>query len=110
MLEVIGQDRARREVYVMAGFGRSADWYRNLHANSVAEVAIGQRHFRAIWRELDDAEAADVLADYERRNALLAPIVRVVLSRLAGWPYDGSADARRRLVSQLPVIALALRT
>ena len=35
----------------------------------------------------------------------MAPIVRRVLSRLLGWRYDGSEDARRRLVCQLPLVA-----
>lgn len=31
--------------------------------------------------------------------------MRLVLSKLVGWRYDGSEDARRRLVEELPVIA-----
>jgi hypothetical protein len=46
-----------------------------------------------------------VLADYERRNRWIAPLVRWVLSRLVGWRYDGSDDARRRLAGQLPLVA-----
>jgi hypothetical protein len=49
-------------------------------------------------------EASEALADYERRNRWLAPVVRWVLSRLVGWRYDGSAPARLRLVSELPVV------
>jgi hypothetical protein len=46
-----------------------------------------------------------VLADYERRNRWIAPLVRWVLSRLVGWRYDGSDDAHRRLAGQLPLVA-----
>jgi hypothetical protein len=63
------------------------------------------RRFRPEHRILDQTEAAAVLADYERRNRLIAPIVRMVLSRLLGWRYDGGPTARRRLVRQLPVVA-----
>jgi deazaflavin-dependent oxidoreductase (nitroreductase family) len=105
MLEVIGNDRERHEVFVMVGLGRRAQWYRNVIAGGAVELAIGREHFRPDYREVAPAEAAAVLADYERRNRLLAPIVRAVLSRLVGWRYDGSAPARERLVSERPVLA-----
>lgn len=40
-------------------------------------------------------------AGYERRVRRLAPLVRLVLSQLVGWDYDGSPAARGCLVSQL---------
>ncbi len=45
-------------------------------------------------------------ADYERRNRFAGPVVRTLLTRLAGFRYDGSEPARRRLVQALPLIAL----
>lgn len=105
MLEVIGIDRARHEVFVMVGLGRHAQWYRNVIAGGAVELAIASERFRPDYRELPPAEAAAVLADYERRHRLLAPIVRAVLSRLVGWQYDGSGPARERLVTERPVLA-----
>ncbi|MGA8047565.1 MAG: hypothetical protein WCA30_14995 [Dermatophilaceae bacterium] len=54
-------------------------------------------------------EAATILADYERRNRLAAPLIRFVLSRLLGWRYDGSTQARRRAAEALPVVAFSRR-
>lgn len=105
MLEVIGNDRARREVFVIVGLGRRAQWYRNVIAGGDVELAIANERFRPEHRELAPAEAASVLADYERRNRLVAPIVRLVLSRLVGWRYDGSTPARERLVRERPILA-----
>jgi hypothetical protein len=85
-------------------FGPSADWFRNVQAAPALEVAIGRRRFRPQHRILDETEAAGVLAGYEQRNRLIAPIVRLALSWLAGWPYDGSDAARARLVRQLPMV------
>ena len=48
-----------------------------------------------------------MLADYERRNRTAAPILRAVLSRLAGFHYDGRERARRELVDVLPLIAFS---
>lgn len=105
MLEVVGEDRVVGEVFVMAGLGRSAQWYRNVRAGHALEIAIGRERFRPSCREPDSAEAANVLAAYERRNRLLAPVLRLVLSRLVGWRYDGSPAGRQRLVAELPLVA-----
>lgn len=105
MLEVIGNDPGRDEVFVMVGLGRHAQWYRNVTAGGAVELAIGRERFRPDYRELAPAEAAAVLEEYERRNRLLASIVRAVLSRLVGWHYDGSPAARERLVSERPILA-----
>jgi deazaflavin-dependent oxidoreductase (nitroreductase family) len=105
VLEVIGTRPAEHELIVLAALGRSAQWYRNLQARPAAEVVVGRSRFRPAHRTLDEGEAAAVLADFERRNRLAGPLVRYVLGRLAGWPYDGSEQARGRLVRQLPVVA-----
>jgi deazaflavin-dependent oxidoreductase (nitroreductase family) len=106
MLEVVGSGPAPGEVVVVAGLGLSADWFRNLQAGCGVEVAIGRRRFRPRHRVLGSREAVGVLADYERRNRWVAPLVRRVLSWLVGWRYDGSDGARRRLAGQLPLVAL----
>jgi hypothetical protein len=71
MLEVIGNDRARHEVFVMVGLGRRAQWYRNVIAGGAVELAIASERFRPEYRELAPAEGAAVLDGYERRNRLL---------------------------------------
>lgn len=105
MLEVIGGDPATGELFVMVGLGRRVQWYRNVTADGAVEVAVGDRRFQPVFRELAPAEAAAVLGEYERRSRLVAPIVRVMLSALVGWRYDGSPSARDRLVRDRPILA-----
>jgi deazaflavin-dependent oxidoreductase (nitroreductase family) len=105
VLEVVDSDRETGEIIVISGFGPSADWFRNLQAAPAVEIAIARRRFRPQHRIIDEAEAAGVLAGYERRNRVIAPIVRQVLGWLAGWPCDGSDAARARVVRQLPMVA-----
>jgi hypothetical protein len=105
VLEVVGPGPWPGEVVVMAGFGPSADWLRNIQALPPVQVEIGRDRFRPVARVLEEPEAVAVLADYERRNRLVAPVVRRVLSWLVGWRYDGSAAARDRLVKELPLVA-----
>lgn len=105
MLEVIGKDPASGEFMVIAGLGRSAQWYRNISECEAVEVAVAAQHFRPVHRVLDDDEAIKVLTRYERDNRLLAPVIRRVLSWLVGWTYDSSEKSRRRLVAELPFVA-----
>ena len=109
VLEVVGENPRTGELIVVAGFGRSADWYRNLQAGGAREVEIGMERFVPVHRVLGEAKAEAVLADYERRNRLVAPLIRTVLSRLVGWRYDGSESARRALVCELPMVGLRPR-
>jgi deazaflavin-dependent oxidoreductase (nitroreductase family) len=107
VLEVIGGNTPSGEIIVMSGFGRASDWYQNLHANGVAEIDTGRRHFNARYRDLDAGEAAAVLARYEQQHWIIAPVVRRILSQLSGAHYDGSDAARLKIVSQLPLIAFS---
>jgi deazaflavin-dependent oxidoreductase (nitroreductase family) len=106
VLEVVRWCPEATEAVVVSGFGPTAQWYRNVLAGGAEQVRIGRLRFRPQARVLGSDEAAAVLAAYERRNRLAAPIVRRVLSRLAGVPYDGSPAARGRVVAALPFIAL----
>jgi deazaflavin-dependent oxidoreductase (nitroreductase family) len=105
VLEVVGPGPWPGEVVVMAGLGWSADWLRNIQALPPVLVEIGRERFQPLARVLEQDEAAAALADYERRNRVVAPVVRRVLSWLVGWRYDGSAAARDRLVKELPLVA-----
>jgi deazaflavin-dependent oxidoreductase (nitroreductase family) len=106
VLEVVGYDPHVPEFVVVSGFGERADWLRNVEAAGSARVTVGRTTFTAHPRRVGVDEAVAVLAGYERRNRLVAPLLRRVLSWLLGWRYDGSAQARRRMAGQLPLIAL----
>lgn len=110
VLEVVGTGPAAGEFSVIAGFGPSCDWYRNIAANPACEVVVGRHVFAPHHRVLDEDEAFQVIADYERRNRWILPLVHFLLSKLLGWHYDGSQGARERLVRQLPIVAFRPRT
>jgi hypothetical protein len=93
------------EFVVMCALGGRADWLRNIEATPDAEISSGPDRFIAAHRILSEHEAVSVIAGYERRSWLMAPLVRAGLSWLSGWRYDSSAAARQRLARQLPLIA-----
>lgn len=105
VVEVLGYDPASGETVVVSGLGRSADWLRNLCAAGSGALDFGHGPRPATVRLLGEDEAVAVLTAYERRNRLVRPVVHRVLTVLAGWPYDGSPEATRRLVRQLPLVA-----
>ncbi|MFI7587434.1 nitroreductase family deazaflavin-dependent oxidoreductase [Spongisporangium articulatum] len=107
VLEVVAHVPGTGEVAVLAGFGATSDWLLNLRSGGPARVHLGRRDFAARCRSVPAEEAESLLGGYERRNRLAGPVVRRVLSALVGWPYDGTPAARRRLVEQLPMVALA---
>lgn len=109
VLEIMEYRAGGPEAVVMSGWGPNADWLRNIQATPSPEVVIGSRRFAAAHRVLGDEEAMGVVKGYEQRNRFMAPIVRLVLSRLLGWRYEGSELDRRRLVAQLPLIAFRPR-
>ena len=110
VLEIVEYRPKGPEAVVISAFGPNANWLRNIAANPNPEVVIGSRHFIAAHRVLDQDEAAQVLAGYERRNRFAMPIIRAVLSRLLGWRYDGSDEHRRRVAAQLPFVAFGPRS
>jgi deazaflavin-dependent oxidoreductase (nitroreductase family) len=109
VLEVVLWRADVKEAVVLSGWGRRAQWYRNIRAGGAASVQIAGERFAVEARVLEPDEAAETLAAYERANWLVAPVVRRVLARLSRVPYDGSAEARLRLVDALPMVALRAR-
>jgi deazaflavin-dependent oxidoreductase (nitroreductase family) len=105
VVEVLHYDPVTGEAVVMAGYGPRADWVRNIETAGAARLDFGSGPRRAAYRVLGPDEAIATFADYERRHPLIRPGVRLTLTSLLGWRYDGSPQARLRLVGQLPMIA-----
>ncbi len=110
VLEVVEYRKKGPEVVVANGFGPDSDWVRNIEAKPGEEVTVGWQHFVASHRFLGEEEAMRVIRGYEHRNRFIAPIVRRGFSWLLGWPYHGVEEDRRRLVSQVPLLAFRPRT
>jgi deazaflavin-dependent oxidoreductase (nitroreductase family) len=78
VLEVVRFDRATPELFVVAGWGRKADWLRNIEAAPAVEVRVGRERWqRPRQRFLDAEEMTGLLHDYRERHprawAALAP-------------------------------------
>ena len=110
VLEVVEYRKEGPEIVVANGFGPDSDWVRNIQAKPDEDVKIGAEHFFASHRFLDQEEASAVIRRYEYRNRFIAPIVRAGFSWLVGWKYHSTDTDRRRLVSQIPLLAFRPRS
>jgi deazaflavin-dependent oxidoreductase (nitroreductase family) len=106
VLEVVEYRTQGPEVVVVNGFGRDSDWVRNIEAKGGEEVLVGSQQFAAAHRFPGEEEAQRVIRDYEYRNRFIAPILRRGFSWILGWKYCASEADRRRMVTQLALIAL----
>ena len=97
------------EAVVLSGLGSRAQWLRNARAGVPLTVEIAAERWPADFRVLGPAEATAALAGYERRNRVVAPIIRTLLTRLSGIRHDGTDAARRRIVEALPLVAFRPR-
>lgn len=88
--EVVRHDPATPEVVVIAAWGRTPDWYRNLKAAPAAEVRISGRRWESPrHRFLDSAETLAVLEDYRRAH----PHAWKRIAPLLGFPVNLDTDA-----------------
>jgi deazaflavin-dependent oxidoreductase (nitroreductase family) len=104
VLEVVAYDEHSGAATVVSGFGPRADWYRNVTAGGPVWVDLGRGPRPADHEVLPTDEAVTVLAAYERRNRLAAPVLRRALGALVGRRYTGTDADRRRLAEDLPVV------
>lgn len=101
VLEVI--DHPSPDTYVVAsGFGRKAQWFRNIAANPRVRVYAGSHAPRpAAARVLDQHEADRTLADYRSRHPKMWERMRPVLEDTLGAPITDTN-------TPLPLIELKL--
>lgn len=101
VLEVVHHDPATRESVVLSGWGRKADWYRNIEASPALEVRTGRDRYVPAQRFLAPEENRAVISDYARRH----PLAFRFFAGALGYPLDGTVDERRRFVESLRLVA-----
>lgn len=109
VVEVVRYDPQTGEAVVISGYGPTADWLRNVVAAEGAQLDFGHGPRPAAYRRLAPKEAERVYREYTRRNLLIRPGVHLTLTLLLGWRFDGSDEAVRRMVRELPMIAFVPR-
>jgi deazaflavin-dependent oxidoreductase (nitroreductase family) len=99
VIEVARADPATHRYWVVAGWGRGSDWYRNALAHPPRLIDTGRdRLVTPAVHELDEAERLELLRDYQTRNPRIA---KALGERLLGKDFTADADALRDLAAAL---------
>jgi deazaflavin-dependent oxidoreductase (nitroreductase family) len=104
VLEVIGSHPGTGELLVASGWGRQAQWFRNVMANPRVQVQLGRRQFPGEIVVLGELGAAKALREYARahRHAYHWFIGPLVLGRRP----SATSEEFEALARVLPVLAI----
>ncbi|MEU4214204.1 nitroreductase family deazaflavin-dependent oxidoreductase [Actinoplanes sp. NPDC026623] len=105
VLEVVDRDRTSGAVTVASGFGRRADWYRNLRVHPEATMRAGLRSVPVTARPVDEDHAVEIMIAYGRRYPRTARRV----ARFMGLTVDGSAEGYAAVGRAVPFLTLVPR-
>ncbi len=106
VLEVVRYDPATGIVVVASGWGKKADWFRNVLKTPAVTVHIGHRRFEAVAARLTVEAAADELCDYAAHH----PDAFRQLTRLmiGAQPGDETVDCVA-MAGIVPLVSLTPR-
>ena len=104
VLEVAGYDEATDTYYVVSGYGKQSQWYRNLLAQPAAKIQVGWRRCAVTATPLAPDASGRFMVDYARRH----PAAARNLAKILGVPAGETAEDYERL-GQTVLNAVALR-
>lgn len=106
VIEVVDHDPQTGAYWVCSGWGRGADWFRNIQKTPEVWLTAGWRRSSARARELEGEEAAAPL----RRYASAHPYaLRKLAEMMLGEAPADAEQAVERLVKAVPVVELSPR-
>lgn len=96
VVERVGPD----EYVIVSGFGRGAQWYRNILAEPTVRVSCGfRRGVAAEATPMSDDESADTLRRYAEKRPKAWANLRATIEAAVGHPVQG-----------LPMVSLRVNT
>jgi deazaflavin-dependent oxidoreductase (nitroreductase family) len=102
VVEVVRYDAGVPEFTVIAAWGGTPDWYRNLRAAPAIEVRIGRHRWPApVQRFLTPQQILDLLHDYQRAH----PKAFGQLGPRLGFPADPQDPAWPEVAARVHAIA-----
>ncbi len=106
VLEVVDYDQATDTYYVASGYGRSAQWFRNIQANPEVTIQVGRRKLAVTAKIFEPEESGEMMVQYAQRH----PNAAKNLSRMIGYQVNGSMKGYRQIAAKhIPFVALQPR-
>lgn len=103
VIEVVEHDQ--RGYVAASGFGKRANWYRNVMKNPDVVIQLGRRPIPVTATELPAEEAAEIMARYAPRH----PVAARRLCKIMGFMVDGSVEDYREVGRHVPFIRFTPR-
>jgi deazaflavin-dependent oxidoreductase (nitroreductase family) len=103
VLEVLRHDRVRDGYIVASGWGRDADWFRNVQQQPATMIDVGRQRLPVRAVVLPRAQAADEFLRYARRHRLAAPLIGPLL---LGRRIELTEETCRELAEAIPLVGL----
>jgi deazaflavin-dependent oxidoreductase (nitroreductase family) len=99
---VLRYDPRTQEAVICSGWGKDADWIRNIQAHPALQVQIGRASFTPQQRFLSEDESLAVVAEFRRQHPQRSRLIASIL----GWGDLGSDAVARNFVSTRPFVSL----
>jgi deazaflavin-dependent oxidoreductase (nitroreductase family) len=101
VLEILEHRQVDGEYRVLAGWGRTSDWFRNLQAAPPIALWVGRRRLGVAHRELDLAETAAAV----RHHLLIHPRVSARLHAGLWNALEAGENSLRTALRSTPAVA-----
>ena len=98
---VLRHDPETHEVVICSGWGRNADWIRNIQIRPALQVQIGRESYRPEQRFLSEDESFAVVVEFRRQH----PRRLRLITRILGWDDLRSDRAARDFVRSRPFVS-----
>ncbi|MGC9396029.1 MAG: nitroreductase family deazaflavin-dependent oxidoreductase [Anaerolineae bacterium] len=106
VIEVVKHDQQSDSYFVVSGWGKKADWYRNIHKNPDVVINVGRRKLQVRAEDVSFPEAIDILEEYARCYPLA---FRELTGLFLGERLKPDRDSGQRLAELMPMIAFRPR-
>jgi deazaflavin-dependent oxidoreductase (nitroreductase family) len=102
VIEVVQHDKQTGTYYVVSGWGKKSDWYRNIRKTPAVTVQVGGRAFQSQTEFIPLEKAVGVLETYARDHPTA---FRELSSLFFGERLQPGSEAPRRLAEKMPMVA-----
>jgi deazaflavin-dependent oxidoreductase (nitroreductase family) len=93
--------------YVVSGWGRKADWYRNIHEQPEVQIRVGSRTMNARAEDVPTEKAAGIMEEYTNRYPLA---FKELTQFFLGEEMQPGLETARRVVEMMPMVAFRVRS
>ncbi len=102
VVEVVSHNGGSLTYYVVSGWGRKADWYRNIHRQPEVQIRVGSRTMQARAEDVPAEQAAGIMEEYTTRYPLA---FKELTHFFLGEEMKPGLDTARRVVEIMPMVA-----